>query len=93
MKISGDVLSHLPDPGGGEHGLDLHPCGARGRDFLFAGLCDEKEVEAGRMVYLQVEDFEIGIWKQLLYHRDKWVSPQLGAVLQYCARKEFHGGE
>ena len=53
----------------------------------------KKEVEAGRMVYLQVEDFEIGIWKQLLYHRDKWVSPQLGAVLQYCARKEFHGGE
>ena len=53
----------------------------------------KKEVEAGRMVYLQVEDFEIGIWKQLLYHRDKWVSPQLGAVLQYCARKEIHGGE
>ncbi len=49
----------------------------------------KKEVDAGRMAYLKVKDFEIQVWKQLLYHRNKWVSPQLEAVLQYCAHKEF----
>lgn len=48
-----------------------------------------KEVEAGRLFYLDVKDFEIEIWKQLLYHRDKWVSPQMELVLQYCINKEF----
>lgn len=43
-------------------------------------------VQAGRMVYLPVEDFEVEVWKQLLYHRDKWVSPPMRLVLDYCAR-------
>ncbi len=43
-------------------------------------------VRAGRMVYLPVEDFEVEVWKQLLYHRDKWVSPPMRLVLDYCAR-------
>lgn len=49
----------------------------------------EKKIREGKMVYLKVEDFEIGIWKQLLYHRDKWVSPQMEAVLKYCMNREF----
>ena len=46
-------------------------------------------IAAGRMHYLPVEDFEIEVWKQLLYHRDKWVSPQMESVLRYCVSKEF----
>ncbi len=49
----------------------------------------QKAVKEGRMVCLNVEDFEIEIWKQLLYHRDKWVSPQMESVLKYCVSKEF----
>lgn len=49
----------------------------------------EREIEAGKMVYLNVKDFEIEAWKQLLYHRDKWVSPQMELVLRYCVEKEF----
>lgn len=49
----------------------------------------DKEVAAGRMIYLQVENFEIEIWKQLLYHRDKWVSAQMETVIQYCMDREF----
>ncbi len=41
----------------------------------------EASVREGRMVRLAVEDFEIDIWKQLFYHRDKWVSPQMQAVI------------
>lgn len=52
-----------------------------------------REIEAGKMVYLPVQDFEVEIWKQLLYHRDKWVSPQLEAVLEYCANSVFASDE
>jgi len=46
-------------------------------------------VETGRLSYLPVKDFEVEIWKQLLYHRDKWVSPQMESVIQYCISREF----
>lgn len=46
-------------------------------------------VAAGDLCNLSVPDFEIEVWKQLLYHRDKWISPQLESVLEYCVRKEF----
>ena len=49
----------------------------------------EKEVNAGHMVYLQIDDFKIDVWKQLLYHRDKWVSPQMDSVIKYCIQREF----
>lgn len=50
----------------------------------------ERGVEAGRLARLPVNDFDIEIWKQLLYHRDKWVSPQMESVLRYCISREFH---
>ena len=43
-------------------------------------------VETGRLARLSVEGFEIDVWTQLLCHRDKWLSPQLRAVMEYCAR-------
>lgn len=46
-------------------------------------------VQSGRMRYLPVEGFEIEVWKQLLYHRDKWISPQVESVLRYCVSREF----
>ena len=49
----------------------------------------EKKVREGKLIYLRVEHFEINVWKQLLYHRDKWVSPQMESVLQYCVDREF----
>lgn len=49
----------------------------------------EDDVQAGELVRLNVEDFEIEIWKQLLYHRGKWISPAMQTVLAYCAKREF----
>lgn len=46
----------------------------------------QKAVEAGRLARVPVEGFEIDVWKQLLCHRDKWQSPQLQAVVEYCVR-------
>ena len=48
-----------------------------------------KRVREGRLAYIHVQDFEIEIWKQLLYHKDKWVSPQMESVINYCIQREF----
>lgn len=45
----------------------------------------EKAREAGDIIYLNVEGFEIDIWKQLLYHRSKWVSAPMQAVIEYLS--------
>lgn len=50
----------------------------------------EKAKAEGKIMYLDIPDIEVTIWKQLLHHRDKWISPQIGLVLQYCAEMEFH---
>lgn len=49
----------------------------------------DRAVETGRLVRLDVRNFQVEVWKQLLYHRDKWVSPQMKSVLQYCMEQEF----
>ena len=41
-------------------------------------------VKAGTVVYLPVEDCEVEIWLQLLHHRDKWISPAMQIVMDYC---------
>lgn len=46
-------------------------------------------VKAGILVCLPVSGLEIHVWKQLLYHRNKWVSPQMEKVLKYCVDREF----
>lgn len=45
----------------------------------------EDKVQTGRIVHLPVRDIEIEVWKQLLYHRDKWISPAMQKVMEYCA--------
>lgn len=44
----------------------------------------EQAVREGRIVRLPVADLSVDIWKQLLYHRDKWVSPAMQQVIAYC---------
>ena len=41
-------------------------------------------VSSGTVVELNVPDIDITIWKQLLYHRSKLVSPAMEAVMDYC---------
>lgn len=41
----------------------------------------KKAVREKRLVRLDVKDFQLEIWKQLLYHRDKWISPQMQAFM------------
>lgn len=48
----------------------------------------KEAVEAGLIRHLCVEGFEMEIWRQLLYHHDKWVSPPMQAVMEYLAEKQ-----
>ena len=46
----------------------------------------ETEVASGRMVRLKVPDFQVTVWKQLIYRRDKWLSPQMKVMIDYLTR-------
>lgn len=47
----------------------------------------EKSVREGRLCRLDVPDVNVEIWKQMFYHRDKWVSPQMKIVMEYLTKK------
>lgn len=49
----------------------------------------ETKVSEGKLVYLDICDFEIDIWKQLIYHKNKWMSKHFDAFIQYVKRMEF----
>ncbi len=50
----------------------------------------QKKVDEGKLVHLDIVDFEIDIWKQLIYHRNKWISKHFNAFIQYVMEKEFN---
>lgn len=85
-----------------QHSLEIIPVLEIGNPHLICDLVQQgvgvsflpdfvtrKGVAEGKLVYLSVPDIEISIWKQLLHHKDKWISPQIDSVLRYCAEKEF----
>ena len=46
-------------------------------------------VDAGVLCYLDVCDMQIEIWKQLIYHKNKWMSKSLKTVIEYIKTWEF----
>lgn len=85
-----------------QHSLEIIPVLEIGNPYLICDLVQqgvgvsflpdfvtEKAVKAGKLVYLDVPEIQVNIWKQLLHHRDKWLSPQIDSVLKYCVEKEF----
>lgn len=46
----------------------------------------DKAVQEGKLAYLSVDGVQVEIWKQLFYHRDKWVSPQMKIVMEYLSK-------
>ena len=43
----------------------------------------------GKLRYLSVKDDNIEIWKQLIYHKNKWISRALAALIEYIKENEF----
>lgn len=46
-------------------------------------------VERGELCYLDVTDIRLDIWKQLIYHKNKWLSKGLRAFIEYAKNNEF----
>ena len=46
-------------------------------------------IESGDLCYLDVKDMNIEIWKQLIYHKNKWISKSLKVFIDYFKEKEF----
>ena len=82
--------------------LEIRPCLEIGSADLICQLVSQGEAlgflpdyvtaraqAAGQIRWLPVEGLEIRLWKQLLYHKDKWVSPPIQAVLDFCVQREF----
>lgn len=53
-------------------------------DFVTAPL-----IESGELCYLDVCDMNIEIWKQLIYHKNKWISKSLKTFIDYVKATEF----
>lgn len=49
----------------------------------------EEPVRAGDLCYLDVCDLNIEIWKQLIYHKNKWMSKGLKTLINYIIAKDF----
>jgi DNA-binding transcriptional LysR family regulator len=59
-----------------------------GISFLPDFVTKEKK-NAGTLTYLNVTDVKIDIWKQLIYHKNKWRSRALTALIEYIKFHEF----
>ena len=46
-------------------------------------------IESGELCYLDVCDMRLDIWKQLIYHKNKWMSKSLKTVIEYIKAHEF----
>lgn len=45
----------------------------------------------GKLCYLDVTDMNMDIWKQLIYHKNKWMSKSLKIFIDYITKTEFSG--
>ena len=46
-------------------------------------------IETGELCYLDVIDVNIEIWKQLIYHKNKWMSKSLRTFIEYVKAHDF----
>lgn len=46
-------------------------------------------VDSGILCYLDVCDIHVDIWKQLIYHKNKWISKSMKTFIDYVKEQEF----
>lgn len=46
-------------------------------------------IKAGRLCCLDICDMDIEIWKQLIYHKNKWISKSFKTFIEYIKKNEF----
>lgn len=48
----------------------------------------KKAAAAGQLTIIPLEDFHMQVWRQILYHKDKWVTREMAAFIA-LAREDF----
>ena len=49
----------------------------------------KKYIDSGELCYLDIKDMNMEIWKQLIYHKNKWMSKALRTLINYIIENEF----
>ena len=49
----------------------------------------KKKVAEGCLAYLNITDIQTNVWKQLIYHKNKWVTKSMATLLEYIKNNEF----
>jgi len=78
--------------------MEIQPILETGRADLICALAEEdagigflpdyvteSNVRSGRLVRLNIQDFRIYVWKQIMYRRDKWVSLPMQAMIKHLS--------
>ena len=47
-------------------------------------------IDSGELCYLDIADMKLDIWKQLIYHKNKWMSKSLKVFIDYIKEHEFN---
>lgn len=82
--------------------LDILPILELGRTDVIASLLErgvgvsflpdfvtERGVREGKLRYLNVPLPGANVWKQLIYHKNKWITDSMRVLLEYIKEKEF----
>ena len=85
-----------------KHSLEITPVLEIGRTDIITSLLAESDmisylpdfvtrpfIDSGRLCYLDICDMKLDIWKQLIYHKNKWMSKSLRTVIEYIKNNEF----
>lgn len=85
-----------------KHSLEITPVLEIGRTDIITSILAQSDmisylpdfvttpwIESGDLCYLDVRDVNIEIWKQLIYHKNKWISKSLRAFIDYVKAAEF----
>lgn len=85
-----------------KHSLDIVPVLEIGRTDIITRIIAQsnmisylpdfvtkEQVEAGELCYLDVRDVKPEVWKQLIHHKNKWLTRSLKTVIEYIKKNEF----
>ena len=85
-----------------KHSLEITPVLEIGRTDMITALVAQSDmisflpdfvtkdmVESAKLCYLDVCDMNIEIWKQLIYHKNKWMSKALKTLIDYMIENDF----
>lgn len=93
---------HVFDETMAKHSLAISPILEIGRTDIITSVLEKgvgvsflpdfvtrKKVNEGKLVYLNVPDMEADVWKQLIYHKKKFKSRSMSALIDYIIENEF----